>query len=54
MRHNDSGTVMLQTGLNHLAGMDLRMIDGAGEERFVGYQTMLVIEEEYSEYFTLQ
>ncbi len=52
MRHNDSGTVMLQTGLNHLAGMDLRMIDGAGEERFVGYQTMLVIEEEYSEYFT--
>ena len=34
--------------------MDPRMIDGAGEERFMGYQTMLVIEEEYSEYFTAQ
>jgi hypothetical protein len=49
-----AAAVMLQTGLNHLAGMDLRMVDGAGEERFVGNQTMLVIEEEYSEYFTLQ
>jgi hypothetical protein len=54
MRHNDSGAVMLQTGLHHFAGMDLRMVDGAGEERFVGYQAMLVIEKERGKFFPLQ
>lgn len=54
MRNNNSGAVMLQTGLNQFAGMDLRMVDGAGKERFVGYQAMLVIEEECGKFFTLQ
>jgi hypothetical protein len=54
MRDNDSGSVMFQTGLHHFAGMDLRMVDGAGEQRFVGYQPMLVIEEERGKFFTLQ
>ncbi len=31
MGDNDSGAVMLQTGLHHFAGMDLRMVDGAGK-----------------------
>lgn len=51
---NDSGAVMLQTGLNHFAGMDLRMADGAGEERFVSNEAMLVIEEEHGKLFALQ
>jgi hypothetical protein len=34
--------------------MYLRMVDGAGEERFMGNKTMLVIEEECHEDFTLQ
>ena len=54
MRDNDSGAVMLQTGFHHFAGMDLRMVDGAGKERFMGYQAMLVIEEEGGKFFTLQ
>ncbi|MNC83524.1 hypothetical protein D3C75_1375250 [compost metagenome] len=45
---------MLQAGLNHFAGMNLSMVDGAGEERFVSYQAMLVIEEECGKFFTLQ
>jgi hypothetical protein len=54
MGDNDSGAVMLQTGLHHFAGMDLRMVDGAGKERFVGYQAMLVIEKERGKFFPLQ
>ena len=30
------------------------MVDGAGEERFMGNKTMLVIEKERNEDFTLQ
>jgi hypothetical protein len=34
--------------------MYLRMVDGAGKERFVSYQSMLVIEEECGKFFALQ
>jgi hypothetical protein len=34
--------------------MYLRMVDGAGEERFMSNKTMLVIEEEHHEDFALQ
>lgn len=54
MSDNNRRRVMLQTSLNHFAGMDLRMADGAGEERFVSNEAMLVIEEERGKLFALQ
>ncbi len=54
MSDNDCGAVMLQTGFHHFTGMDLRMVDGTCEERFVGYEAMLVIEEECGKFFALQ
>ncbi len=45
---------MLQPRFHHFTGMDLRMVDGAGEERFVRNEAMLVIEEECGKFFALQ
>lgn len=54
MSDNDCGAVMLQAGLHHFAGMDLHMVDGAGEKRFVSNEAMLVIEKEHHKLFVLQ
>lgn len=52
---DDNGCrVMFQTRFHHFAGMDLSMVDGAGEERFVSNEAMLVIEEERHKFFALQ
>lgn len=54
MCQHGSCCVIPETGFHHFAGMDLRMVDGAGEEGFVGYQAMLVIKKEDGKFFPLQ
>ena len=45
---------MFQCSLHHLPWMYLRMVDGAGEQRFVRNQPVLVIEEDRGKFFALQ
>lgn len=54
MRDKNGSSVMFQCRLHHLPCMDLRMVDGAGEQRFMCNQPVLVIEEECGKFFTLQ
>ncbi len=51
--HNDGSSVVLQGGFHHFSGMNLRMVYGAAEQRFVGYQAVLIIQKERDKLFTL-
>ena len=54
MRHEHGSSVIFQCSLYHLPWIDLRMVDGAGEESFVRNQPVLVIEEERGKLLALQ
>lgn len=46
--------IVVQGAFNYFSGMDFRAVDGVGEEGFIGNQLILVVQIQYSEFFTFQ
>lgn len=54
MGDDNGGSIVLQGGLYQFAGMNFCAVQGAGEQRFVRNQAMLVVEEEHGKFFALK
>ncbi|MNH32446.1 hypothetical protein D3C79_928910 [compost metagenome] len=47
-------SIVLQCRFHDFAGVDLGTVDTAGEQRFVGQQSVLIVQPEHHKHFPLQ